>query len=125
MASGKKGVKDARFDLLPWDSIWQVARIFGFGAAKYEERNWEKGLKWSSSKAALDRHLALFWMGQDNDAESGLNHLAHVAWHALVLLAHATRGIGDDDRPPRNEQALAAMDAPLLNPEDILGNHHS
>lgn len=121
---GVKGVKDARFDLLPWDALWVVARIFGFGASKYAERNWENGLKWSSSKAAMDRHMALWWAGEDKDPESGLPHIAHVAWHGLVLLSHVLRGIGTDDRPVGNE-SLAAMQAELLNPEDIRSANHS
>ena len=111
---GRKQTKDARFDLLPWDAIWQVARIFGFGASKYAERNWENGLRWSSSYAAVQRHLALFWAGQDRDDESGLYHIAHAAWHCLVLLAHVLRGIGTDDRPVGNE-ALSTMEAELLD----------
>lgn len=113
-SKGLKQTKDARFDLLPWDAIWQVARIFGFGASKYAERNWEQGLKWSSSYAAVQRHLALFWAGQDSDEESGLYHIAHAAWHCLVLLAHQLRGIGVDDRPIGNE-SLTSMEAKLLD----------
>ena len=115
--SGKKGVKTARFDLVPWDALWAVANVFGFGATKYAERNWERGYNWSASKGALDRHLALFWAGQDTDEESGLLHLAHVAWHALVLLAFQLRSAGMDDRP--GTEALRTMTADVTNPEDI------
>jgi hypothetical protein len=111
---GLKQTKDARFDLLPWDALWTVARIFGFGASKYAERNWENGLRWSSSHAALQRHLALWWAGEDSDPESQLSHIAHVAWHGLVLLAHELRGIGIDDRPTGTE-SLKAMEATLLD----------
>lgn len=116
MSSGKKTTKDARFDLLPFDALWAVARIFGFGASKYAERNWENGLKWSSSHAALNRHLALWWAGEENDPESGMPHIAHAAWHGLVLLAHSLRGIGTDDRPVGNE-ALETMQARELSVE--------
>ena len=116
-SAGKKGVKDARFDLLPWDAIWAVSKVFGWGARKYAERNWERGLNWSASKAALDRHLALWWAKQETDEESGMSHLAHVAWHALVLLAFALRGAGTDDRP--DTHSLSSMDAEVTNPEDI------
>lgn len=111
---GRKQTKDARFDLLPYDALWAVARIFGFGASKYAERNWENGLRWSASHAALQRHLALWWAGEKTDPESGLSHIAHVAWHGLVLLAHELRGIGIDDRPIGNE-SLKSMEAELLD----------
>lgn len=111
---GLKQTKDARFDLLPYDALWAVARIFGFGASKYAERNWEQGLRYSSSHAALQRHLALWWAGEKVDPESGLTHIAHVAWHGLVLLAHELRGIGVDDRPIGSE-SLKSMEGILLD----------
>lgn len=96
---GAKGSKLQRFDLLPWDSLKLVAEHFGRGAAKYEERNWERGYAWGLSAAALHRHFTEWWQfGVDYDDE-GFHHLTAVAWHALVLLAFATRGIGTDDRP--------------------------
>lgn len=116
-AAGHKGVKEARFDLIPVDALWYVARVFGKGAEKYAERNWERGLKWGSSKGALDRHLSLFWAGQDFDEESGLPHLAHAAWHALVLLSMFLRKDGEDDRSPHEAHGL--MDAEVMNPEVI------
>jgi hypothetical protein len=116
-ALGHKGVKEARFDLLPMDALWMVARVFGKGAEKYAERNWERGLKWGASKGALDRHLALFWAGENYDEESGLPHLAHVAWHGLVLLAMFLREDGEDDRSIA--ESFRSMTADVTNPQDI------
>src|SRR5690242_13168602 len=116
MASGHKGVKSARFDLIPQDALWLVAKVFGKGAEKYAERNWERGLKYTSIAGARDRHNALFAGGQEFDEESGLPHLAHAAWHALVLLALYLRGKLEDDRGGENWQS---MDAEVTNPEDI------
>jgi len=96
---GAKGQKLARFDLLPWDTLAQVATLYGVGAQKYEERNWEKGYAWGLSMAALHRHLAAFWSGENLDKETGQPHLACVIFHALALLTFATRGIGTDTRP--------------------------
>jgi hypothetical protein len=126
VAGGHKGVKDARFDLLPVDALWQVARVFGEGAKKYAERNWERGIPRSSQKGALDRHLALYWAGENNDPETGLPHLAHVAWHALTMLALHLRGQEEwdspldyitDDRP--TTEGLYSMTAEVTNPEAI------
>jgi hypothetical protein len=122
LSEGKKGVKSARFDLLPWDALWVVALVFGKGAEKYAERNWERGYEWSKSKGAQDRHDALFNMGEDFDDESELPHLAHVAWHALVRLAFFLREAGVDDRPltlPGIRESLEKMAAEVTNPEDI------
>ena len=96
--AGHKGVKLARFDLLPFDALWAVARVFGIGARKYAERNWERGLKYTQVAGARDRHNALYAAGQERDEESGELHLAHAAWHAIVLLALHLRGKLEDDR---------------------------
>lgn len=109
VTGGAKGSKLARFDLLPWDALWQVAEMFGRGARKYADRNWEKGYSWGLSHAALGRHFAAYMMGEDYDAHlptcpadcvehtEGL-HIVAVAWHALVLVAFKLRGRGTDSR---------------------------
>lgn len=122
MAGGKKGVKAARFDLLPFDALWQVALVFGKGAEKYAVRNWEQGYDWSKTFGAMQRHLALFWQGENVDAESGLPHMAHAAWHALALLTFYLREIGTDDRPwdfDPSQFGLSSMTAEVTNPEEI------
>ena len=47
----------ARMDLLPPELLFGVSEILGFGAAKYGDRNWERGMAWSRVFAALMRHL--------------------------------------------------------------------
>src|SRR5262245_1442131 len=37
----------ARFDLMPVRPLIKIALLFGMGAAKYDERNWERGMAWS------------------------------------------------------------------------------
>jgi hypothetical protein len=88
-----------RYDLLPPDAIEELVRVYTMGAAKYEDRNWEKGFDWMSCVASLKRHLAAFEMGEDRDAESNLLHMAHVAWNAIAVATFQLRGVGKDDRP--------------------------
>ena len=116
MAAGHKGVKLARFDLLPWDALWQVALVFGKGAEKYAERNWERGLDYNAIAGAIGRHAGLWIAGQRRDEESGLSHMAHLATLALFALAHELRGVGNDNLPP---QAHETMVAEVTNPEDL------
>ena len=97
VTGGQKGSKLARFDLIPMDALWEVAEVFGRGAAKYADRNWEKGYKWGLSVAALQRHLALRLGGEVYDNETGCRHLGQVVWHALVLLTFELRSLGTDD----------------------------
>lgn len=95
---GVKGRKLARFDLLPADALNATAEHFGRGAAKYEDRNWERGYLWSLSFGAMQRHAWAYWGGEDVDEETGSLHLAAVAFHALALLAFQLRSVGTDDR---------------------------
>ena len=100
---GAKGSKAARFDLLPFDALWAAAEHFGAGGQKYEDRNWEKGYSWSLSFAAMQRHLALWWNGEDEEhlpeADQTVHHLDAVIFHALAMRAFTLRQTGTDDRP--------------------------
>jgi hypothetical protein len=95
---GQKGVKPERYDLIPWDAMDEIARVYAFGATKYDDHNWAKGYPWGWSLAALFRHASLFARGEDRDKESGCLHLAHVAWHCLTMMMFHIKGIGRDTR---------------------------
>ena len=44
-----------RLDLVPTTAIEDIANVLTFGANKYGDRNWEKGMKWSRVIASHDR----------------------------------------------------------------------
>lgn len=102
---GEKGSKLARFDLLPWAELEKVAEHYGRGAAKYEDRNWEKGYDWSLSYASLVRHLVAFWNGENIDPEMGSEHLAAVVFHALALMFFAEHHPDLDNSPGAQQRA--------------------
>lgn len=111
-----KGSKLAAMHLVPWSIITELAEHFGRGARKYAERNWEAGYKWSLSFAALHRHLAAFWGGEeidddpelvDPDGVSRTRHIVAVVWHACVLAYFSRYGVGTDDRPHLGTPSLA------------------
>jgi len=114
---GSKGVKLARFDLIPAKPLFLLAKLFGIGAKKYELRNWERGYEWSKSFGALMRHAWAFWAGETDDPESGLPHMVHVAWHALAMTEWLETHPEFDDRPTtldrqageKMNEAIAAM----------------
>lgn len=87
-----------RFDLLPPEPVRGVAEVLTFGARKYAERNWEKGMDWSRPFGALQRHLWAWWEGEDRDPETGYPHLWHAATNIFFLIAYQARGVGKDDR---------------------------
>lgn len=96
---GEKGVKQARFDLLPARPLTHIAEHYGKGAEKYADRNWEKGYEWSKSFAALQRHAWAFWSGETYDPETGSHHLAAVAFHAMAMMEWEETRPDLDDRP--------------------------
>lgn len=89
-SGGKKEVKIQAFHLIPVDSLWALSRVYGVGASKYEERNWEKGYEFSKGYAALMRHANQFWNREDLDEETKCHHMACVAFHAFSLIHFST-----------------------------------
>ena len=104
MDEGRKNdTGKARMDLIPPEAIQALADVLTMGAAKYADRNWEKGFAWGRSIAALLRHLWAWIGGEDTDPESGLSHMAHVLSNAAFLCTFEARRIGTDDRPKRGD----------------------
>lgn len=104
MATYTEGTKfdgdKLRMDLLPPEAIEGLATILTFGAKKYADRNWEKGIKWGRLFGATMRHLWAWWRGEALDAESGYSHLWHALTDIAFLLTYEARGMKDfDDRP--------------------------
>lgn len=87
-----------RMDLIPPELMTEVAKILTFGAKKYEDRNWEKGMDWGRVYGALQRHLWAWWSGQDKDEETGESHLAHAGCCIAFLITYERRNIGEDTR---------------------------
>jgi hypothetical protein len=109
---GQKGIKPERFDLLPWEALEEVARVYAFGAEKYEDHNWWRGYKWSLSLGALFRHISRWMCGETNDQESGLHHLAHATFHCLTLISFQRAKRGTDDRRVINRPgAITGLDS--------------
>jgi len=93
-----KGSKPQRFDLIPWQFEWALAEHFGKGSKKYSDWNWAKGYRWGLSYAAMRRHIAQWWGGEDVDPETGSNHLISAAWHCCACYIFSLLGLGTDDR---------------------------
>lgn len=97
---GAAGAKKAPMDLLPPDALLETARAMGHGAAKYGRWNFvEAKVCAHTYVAAIGRHWAAYAKGQDDDAESGLKHLAHIAANCFILMTAAQQGTLNDDRP--------------------------
>lgn len=83
-----------RFDLIPWRTIWALARHYEAGCEKYGDRNWEKGIPISRYFDSGVRHLAKFIMG----VEDGENHLIAAIWN-LVCAYETILRIQDGELP--------------------------
>lgn len=109
---GRKDDKDkVRIELIAPELLFAVGDVSTFGAKKYGDRNWEKGMSWSRVFGALMRHMWCWWGGAlptsknfvfgDLDMETGKSHLWHAACCIMYLIAYEARGTGIDDRPNR------------------------
>jgi len=88
---GLKGVKPERYSFIPKAPLDLLARIYGYGDAKYgDAHNYRKGYEWSKNYDALQRHLTAWWDREDTDPESGLSHLGHAAWHVFALIVFSS-----------------------------------
>lgn len=109
---GEKGVKPARFDLVPPRPLWLLAEHYGRGAKKYALHQWRQGFEWGKAIAALERHLSLFkqgidydvcshepenclfeyngevWVGDENTCwnHTGSHHMQAVMWMSFCLM---------------------------------------
>lgn len=87
-----------RYDLLHPVAQEGIVSVLTAGAKKYEPRNWEKGMNWSTVLASLKRHIAAIEQGEDYDKETGLLHIDHVQCNAHFLSAYYTIFPQGDDR---------------------------
>lgn len=88
-----------RMDLLVPEAEELTAQVFSFGAEKYGDYNWAKGINYSRLHGALRRHLAAWARGIDADEESGLSHLGHASCCLQMLIWMQIHRKDLDDRP--------------------------
>lgn len=98
VAKGKKFDSDKlKWGLLPWDALTDIVRVFMFGANKYGERNWELGMDKSRLFDAALRHMTKWACGDEEDNETGINHLAHAIVSLLMILTYKIRGMDKNE----------------------------
>lgn len=76
-----------QWSLIPWDVVEDVVQVLEFGAKKYAPENWKKVPNARERYFdALMRHVLAWRSGEQNDPETGLNHLAHAGCCLMFLL---------------------------------------
>jgi hypothetical protein len=80
-----------QYGLVPPNALQATVEILTFGAEKYEPDNWKKvpDAKRRYFDAA-QRHLWAWKSGEQNDQETGKNHLAHALCCLMFLYEHDT-----------------------------------
>ncbi len=119
-----------RMELIPPEWLWALADVLTKGAEKYDERNWEKGMGWSSMIGCIQRHTNKFLANDRYDGDrldvekgtTGCHHLAMVAWNALALMSYDLRQIGENDMP--KEVQLELFDRVNAETSDLGGKVH-
>lgn len=85
---GRKSDNDKlRYDLIPVFALQETVRVLNYGAHKYGPDNWRKvpDLRRRYVAAAM-RHIEAYRMGERNDPESALAHLAHACSSLMFIL---------------------------------------
>lgn len=87
-----------QYGLLPPLALKATAEILTFGAEKYEPDNW-KYVPDSKRRYfdAMQRHLWAWKDGEQNDLETGKNHLAHAMCCLMFLYEHDVKYSKDSD----------------------------
>jgi hypothetical protein len=98
----------APFHLIPPEALFALASVLAFGATKYGENNWRRGMKWSRPFSAAMRHLWCWWAGKAPtprsflfdtiDGETSFSHLWHALACVVFLVSYEERRTGEDDR---------------------------
>jgi hypothetical protein len=82
------------FHLVPFEPLWRVAKIYEGGAAKYDARNWEKGIPLSRFYDSATRHWLKNWAGWIDE-----DHAAMAAWNTFGYM-QTLKWIEDGVLPP-------------------------
>jgi hypothetical protein len=95
----------SRMDLIRPDVLIELGNALAYGATKYNEKagdvpNFMKGdgFNYSRIYASLQRHLNLFYSGEDTDPESGLPHISLALANLHILCTYYFTDFGIDDR---------------------------
>jgi len=102
------------FHMIPAGPKAMMAMAFYEGGTKYGPYNWRvAGVRASTYKAAVERHLEKWWNGDDTDPTTHVHHLANAMAGLAIILDAEIQDKLTDDRPPK--QDLEALFAKLAD----------
>lgn len=99
LATKEKAGKVAGFSLIPVAPLFELARVYQFGAEHRAGPNdWRLGLPWSECFDAVERHILKLRNRETFDGESTLHHAAHAAFWLFALMEYTITHPELDDR---------------------------
>ncbi len=101
----------ADFTLIPQEALLEVAKVFTFGAKKYKIFSYSLGADYRRYVAAAHRHMNQWLRGENNDAESGANHLSAAIASLMMALDNQLTFQGKDDRNEVYRRARTVREA--------------
>ena len=101
--------------LVPTSSIYALADVLDYGATKYEDHNWRRGMKWSTVYSCAMRHLLKWFEGEERDDESGKEHLSHVMANIAMLIEYKETCPELDDRFKGLQRTYGSFKSDLPN----------
>jgi len=95
------GCAEEMLEQLSPSTLELSTKVFDFGAKKYAPWNWAYGMDWMKVAASMERHIwAYLVMNEENDPESGIHHMGHVACNVIMLCHYENYYEAGDNRPP-------------------------
>lgn len=76
----------APMDLIPYESLEEIAKVLAAGEKKYGTANWASGIEMRRLLSAALRHIGQFNSGEDFDSETNTLHLANAATNLLFAI---------------------------------------
>ena len=96
--------------LVPYELVLAAAAGLNYGAVKYDERNYEKGLSYRSLCMSIERHNRAILDNEPLDEDSGLPHYVLLASSVAMLCHNVMQGVVIDNRPPPKQgRSIAEM----------------
>lgn len=99
-----------RMDLVPWYAVMDLSKHCEAGAAKYGERNIDRGAPLHSLLNSGARHLAKYIQGEDDE-----DHLVAACWNLMWALQQRTTHPELNDMPWADKQEKVELDGRALS----------
>jgi len=110
------GTNKVDMGLIPDSALVELALSFAEGALKYGRFNWRiAGVRASIYNAAMLRHRAKWWAGEDRDTQTRIRHLASIMACCAILIDAEQANLLSDDRPPRDLNLAGQIEAAELH----------